>query len=182
MCLCSRCCQTTWRPCWAWFLRVRPVTSICSRSPDWLPYSTVPRTPSTCLPCKYTETYKHSSTLATYTENTSPCITCNCCLWGLVVCVCDFSREVQECVPPPFYGKQGSQPWLNMTTHHMQQVQPLNPHQARAQFLGKTTPLCECMCVCISESDSQCEWVTVASIDTYDICQCPISNSVTTFI
>ncbi|KAM8723613.1 unconventional myosin-XV [Acanthopagrus schlegelii] len=45
-------------------------------------------------------------------------------------------REVQECVPPPFYGKQGSQPWLNMTTQHMQQVQPLNPHQARAQFLG----------------------------------------------
>ncbi|XP_076608369.1 unconventional myosin-XV [Chaetodon auriga] len=45
-------------------------------------------------------------------------------------------REVQECVPPPFYSKQGSQPWLNMTTQHMQQVQPLNPHQARAQFLG----------------------------------------------
>ncbi|KAM3597250.1 uncharacterized protein V6R79_001885 [Siganus canaliculatus] len=45
-------------------------------------------------------------------------------------------REVQECIPPPFYGKQGSQPWLNMTTQHMQQVQPLNPHQARAQFLG----------------------------------------------
>ncbi|KAM6966388.1 LOW QUALITY PROTEIN: unconventional myosin-XV [Tautogolabrus adspersus] len=45
-------------------------------------------------------------------------------------------HEVQECVPPPFYGKQGSQPWLNMTTQHMQHVQPLNPHQARAQFLG----------------------------------------------
>nr|XP_046271327.1 unconventional myosin-XV isoform X2 [Scatophagus argus] len=45
-------------------------------------------------------------------------------------------REVQECVPPPFYSKQGSQPWLNMTTQHMQQVQALNPHQARAQFLG----------------------------------------------
>uniref|UniRef100_A0A8C4DJE3 Myosin XVA n=1 Tax=Dicentrarchus labrax TaxID=13489 RepID=A0A8C4DJE3_DICLA len=45
-------------------------------------------------------------------------------------------REVQECVPPPFYSKQGSQPWLNMTTQHMQQVQPLNPYQARAQFLG----------------------------------------------
>ncbi|XP_068613626.1 unconventional myosin-XV-like [Brachionichthys hirsutus] len=45
-------------------------------------------------------------------------------------------HEVQECVPPPFYGKQGSQPWLNMTTQHMQQVQPLNPHQACAQFLG----------------------------------------------
>ncbi|KAK2833709.1 hypothetical protein Q5P01_017598 [Channa striata] len=45
-------------------------------------------------------------------------------------------REVQECVPPQFYGKQGSQQWLNMTVQHMQQVQPLNPHQARAQFLG----------------------------------------------
>ncbi|XP_049926298.1 unconventional myosin-XV [Epinephelus moara] len=45
-------------------------------------------------------------------------------------------REVQECVPPQFYSKQGSQHWLNMTTQHMQQVQPLNPHQARAQFLG----------------------------------------------
>ncbi|KAL6102536.1 myo15a [Pungitius sinensis] len=45
-------------------------------------------------------------------------------------------REVQECVPPQFYSKQGSQLWLNMTIQHMQQVQPLNPHQARAQFLG----------------------------------------------
>ncbi|XP_041673445.1 unconventional myosin-XV [Cheilinus undulatus] len=45
-------------------------------------------------------------------------------------------REVQECIPAPFYGKLGSQPWLNMTTQHMQHVQPLNPHQARAQFLG----------------------------------------------
>ncbi|GLD60526.1 unconventional myosin-XV, partial [Lates japonicus] len=45
-------------------------------------------------------------------------------------------REVQECVPPQFYSKQGSQHWLNMATQHMQQVQPLNPHQARAQFLG----------------------------------------------
>ncbi|XP_072298739.1 unconventional myosin-XV [Eucyclogobius newberryi] len=45
-------------------------------------------------------------------------------------------REVQESVPPQFYSKQGSQPWLNMVTQHMQHVQPLNPHQARAQFLG----------------------------------------------
>ncbi|KAM4531771.1 unconventional myosin-XV-like [Odontesthes bonariensis] len=45
-------------------------------------------------------------------------------------------REVQECVPPQFYSKQGSQTWLNMATQHMQQIQPLNPHQARAQFLG----------------------------------------------
>ncbi|XP_028454926.1 unconventional myosin-XV [Perca flavescens] len=45
-------------------------------------------------------------------------------------------REVQECVPPQFYTKQGSQHWLNMATQHVQQVQALNPHQARAQFLG----------------------------------------------
>ncbi|KAK9534679.1 hypothetical protein VZT92_007109 [Zoarces viviparus] len=45
-------------------------------------------------------------------------------------------REMQECVPPQFYSKQGSQHWLNMVTQHMQQVQPLNPNQARAQFLG----------------------------------------------
>ncbi|XP_070398919.1 unconventional myosin-XV [Nothobranchius furzeri] len=45
-------------------------------------------------------------------------------------------REVQECVPSQFYSKQGSQVWLNMITQHMQHVQPLNPHQARAQFLG----------------------------------------------
>uniref|UniRef100_A0A3B4GXA4 Unconventional myosin-XV-like n=1 Tax=Pundamilia nyererei TaxID=303518 RepID=A0A3B4GXA4_9CICH len=45
------------------------------------------------------------------------------------------TREVQECIPPQFYSKPGSQQWLNMTTQHMQQVQPLNPHQARAQFL-----------------------------------------------
>ncbi|XP_028311141.1 unconventional myosin-XV isoform X2 [Gouania willdenowi] len=45
-------------------------------------------------------------------------------------------REVQECVPTQFYSKQGSQQWLNMITQHMQHVQPLNPHQARAQFLG----------------------------------------------
>ncbi|KAM8825452.1 unconventional myosin-XV-like isoform 1-T1 [Synchiropus picturatus] len=45
-------------------------------------------------------------------------------------------RDLQECVPPQFYSKQGPQQWLNMATQQMQQVQPLNPHQARAQFLG----------------------------------------------
>ncbi|XP_062334341.1 unconventional myosin-XV [Osmerus eperlanus] len=45
-------------------------------------------------------------------------------------------REVQEFVPPQFYSKQGPQAWLNMVTQHVQQVQPLTPHQARAQFLG----------------------------------------------
>lgn len=62
-------------------------------------------------------------------------------LFALCVCVFVFSRELQECVPSQFYSKQGPQQWLNMTTQHMQQVQPLNPNQARAQFLGKTANL-----------------------------------------
>ncbi|XP_023677819.2 unconventional myosin-XV isoform X2 [Paramormyrops kingsleyae] len=45
-------------------------------------------------------------------------------------------REVQDCIPPQLYGPQRPQQWLNMVTHHMQQVQALSPHQARAQFLG----------------------------------------------
>ncbi|XP_062841982.1 unconventional myosin-XV [Trichomycterus rosablanca] len=45
-------------------------------------------------------------------------------------------REVQECVPSPLYRLQSPQQWLNMVTHHMQQVKALSPHQARAQFLG----------------------------------------------
>ncbi|KAK6312618.1 hypothetical protein J4Q44_G00182820 [Coregonus suidteri] len=44
--------------------------------------------------------------------------------------------EVQECVPPQLYIRQPPQPWLNMVTQHMQQISPLSPHQARAQFLG----------------------------------------------
>ncbi|XP_029102796.1 unconventional myosin-XV-like [Scleropages formosus] len=45
-------------------------------------------------------------------------------------------REVQECVPSKLFGLQRPQQWLNTVTQHMQQVQPLSPHQARAQFLG----------------------------------------------
>nr|XP_015215599.1 PREDICTED: unconventional myosin-XV [Lepisosteus oculatus] len=45
-------------------------------------------------------------------------------------------REVQDYVPAQLYGQQRPQPWLNMVTQHMQQVQALSPHQARAQFLG----------------------------------------------
>uniref|UniRef100_A0AAZ3NXN8 FERM domain-containing protein n=4 Tax=Oncorhynchus TaxID=8016 RepID=A0AAZ3NXN8_ONCTS len=44
--------------------------------------------------------------------------------------------EVQEYVPSQLYIRQPPQPWLNMVTQHMQQVSPLSPHQARAQFLG----------------------------------------------
>ncbi|KAL7829701.1 hypothetical protein AOLI_G00305860 [Acnodon oligacanthus] len=45
-------------------------------------------------------------------------------------------REVQDCMPLQLYGQQRPQQWLNMVTEHMQQVQALSPHQARAQFLG----------------------------------------------
>ncbi|KAJ8363986.1 hypothetical protein SKAU_G00128170 [Synaphobranchus kaupii] len=45
-------------------------------------------------------------------------------------------REAQDCIPPQLYGQQRPQQWLGMVTQHMQQVQALSPHQARAQFLG----------------------------------------------
>ncbi|XP_073801014.1 unconventional myosin-XV isoform X2 [Danio rerio] len=45
-------------------------------------------------------------------------------------------HEVQEYIPTQLSGLQRAQQWLNMATQHMQQVQPLSPHQAKAQFLG----------------------------------------------
>ncbi|XP_041943714.1 unconventional myosin-XV isoform X2 [Alosa sapidissima] len=45
-------------------------------------------------------------------------------------------HEVQDYVPQQLYTEQRPQQWLNLITQHMQQVQPLSPHQARAQFLG----------------------------------------------
>nr|XP_014344251.1 PREDICTED: unconventional myosin-XV [Latimeria chalumnae] len=45
-------------------------------------------------------------------------------------------REVQEYIPQQFYQHLRPQPWLNMVMQHMQQIQALSPHQARAQFLG----------------------------------------------
>uniref|UniRef100_A0A3B3SW88 Uncharacterized protein n=1 Tax=Paramormyrops kingsleyae TaxID=1676925 RepID=A0A3B3SW88_9TELE len=47
-------------------------------------------------------------------------------------------RDVQDCVPAKFFGLRRPQQWLNMVTQHMQQVQALSPHQARAQFLGRS--------------------------------------------
>ncbi|XP_022539080.2 unconventional myosin-XV isoform X1 [Astyanax mexicanus] len=44
--------------------------------------------------------------------------------------------EVQECIPVQLCVLQRPQQWLNMVTQHMQQIQALSPHQARAQFLG----------------------------------------------
>ncbi|KAL1005264.1 hypothetical protein UPYG_G00056840 [Umbra pygmaea] len=45
-------------------------------------------------------------------------------------------HELSEYIPPPLFGKQPPQAWVTMVTQHMQQVQSLTSHQARAQFLG----------------------------------------------
>lgn len=46
-------------------------------------------------------------------------------------------HELSEYIAAPLFKKQPPQQWVTMVTQHMQQVQTLNPHQARAQFLGK---------------------------------------------
>ncbi|KAM8960363.1 unconventional myosin-XV [Pelodytes ibericus] len=45
-------------------------------------------------------------------------------------------REVQDYIPGQFYKVVKPQSWLNMVMQHMQQIQPLSPHQGRSQFLG----------------------------------------------
>ncbi|XP_078145991.1 unconventional myosin-XV [Centroberyx gerrardi] len=45
-------------------------------------------------------------------------------------------HELSEYIAPPLFKKQPPQQWVTMVTQHMQQVQTLSPHQARAQFLG----------------------------------------------
>ncbi|XP_062304936.1 LOW QUALITY PROTEIN: unconventional myosin-XV [Osmerus eperlanus] len=45
-------------------------------------------------------------------------------------------HELSEYIPAPLFGKQPPQQWAAMATLHLQQVQILSPHQARAQFLG----------------------------------------------
>ncbi|KAM3915876.1 unconventional myosin-XV [Leptodactylus fuscus] len=46
------------------------------------------------------------------------------------------TREVQDYIPSQYYKVVKPQSWLNMVMQHMQQIQPLSPHQGRAQFLG----------------------------------------------
>lgn len=46
-------------------------------------------------------------------------------------------HELSEYIATPLFKKQPPQQWVAIVTQHMQQVQALNPHQARAQFLGK---------------------------------------------
>ncbi|XP_075948058.1 unconventional myosin-XV [Anarhichas minor] len=45
-------------------------------------------------------------------------------------------HELSEYIATPLFKKQPPQQWITMVTQHMQQVQTLNPHQARAQFMG----------------------------------------------
>ncbi|XP_028303243.1 unconventional myosin-XV isoform X2 [Gouania willdenowi] len=45
-------------------------------------------------------------------------------------------HDLSEYIAAPLFKKQPPQLWVTMVTQHMQQVQSLNPHQARAQFLG----------------------------------------------
>ncbi|KAK2817299.1 hypothetical protein Q5P01_025490 [Channa striata] len=45
-------------------------------------------------------------------------------------------HELSEYIATPLFKKQPPQQWVSMVTQHMQQVQTLNQHQARAQFLG----------------------------------------------
>ncbi|XP_015244993.1 PREDICTED: unconventional myosin-XV-like [Cyprinodon variegatus] len=45
-------------------------------------------------------------------------------------------HELSEYIAAPLFKKQPPQQWVTLATQHMQQVQPLSPHQARAQFLG----------------------------------------------
>uniref|UniRef100_A0A671TUP7 Myosin XVA n=1 Tax=Sparus aurata TaxID=8175 RepID=A0A671TUP7_SPAAU len=45
-------------------------------------------------------------------------------------------HELSEYIAAPLFKKQPPQQWVTMVTQHMQQVQALSPHQARAQFLG----------------------------------------------
>ncbi|XP_051801956.1 unconventional myosin-XV-like [Acanthochromis polyacanthus] len=45
-------------------------------------------------------------------------------------------HDLSEYVATPLFKKQPPRQWVTMVTQHMQQIQTLNPHQARAQFLG----------------------------------------------
>uniref|UniRef100_A0A672Z7S4 MyTH4 domain-containing protein n=1 Tax=Sphaeramia orbicularis TaxID=375764 RepID=A0A672Z7S4_9TELE len=45
-------------------------------------------------------------------------------------------HELSEYIAAALFKMQPPQQWVNMVTQHMQQVQTLSPHQARAQFLG----------------------------------------------
>uniref|UniRef100_A0A8C2WAN1 MyTH4 domain-containing protein n=1 Tax=Cyclopterus lumpus TaxID=8103 RepID=A0A8C2WAN1_CYCLU len=45
-------------------------------------------------------------------------------------------HELSEYIATPLFKRQPPQQWVTMVTQHVQQVQILSPHQARAQFMG----------------------------------------------
>ncbi|KAI4902886.1 hypothetical protein NFI96_000218 [Prochilodus magdalenae] len=45
-------------------------------------------------------------------------------------------HEIAEYIPGQLFTRQGPQQWMHLVTQHTHAVQSLNPHQARAQFLG----------------------------------------------
>ncbi|KAL7846059.1 hypothetical protein AOLI_G00242510 [Acnodon oligacanthus] len=45
-------------------------------------------------------------------------------------------HEIVEYIPAQLFTRQGPQQWMHLVTQHTHAVQSLNPHQARAQFLG----------------------------------------------
>lgn len=47
-------------------------------------------------------------------------------------------REVQDYIPAQLYRTMAGSAWLSLLGQHRQQTQALSPHQARAQFLGKS--------------------------------------------
>lgn len=50
-------------------------------------------------------------------------------------------REVQQYIPAQLFHSTAGAAWLSLVSQHRQQTQALSPHQARAQFLGKSLGL-----------------------------------------
>lgn len=50
-------------------------------------------------------------------------------------------REIQDYIPAQLYRSLAGSAWLGLLGQHRQQTQALSPHQARAQFLGKSLQL-----------------------------------------
>ncbi|XP_075318584.1 unconventional myosin-XV [Odontesthes bonariensis] len=65
-------------------------------------------------------------------------------------------HELSEYIATPLFKKQQPQRWVTMVTQHIQQAQALNPHQARAQFLGLVSafPMFGCSFFYIHSSSS----------------------------
>uniref|UniRef100_A0A3B4E1H2 MyTH4 domain-containing protein n=1 Tax=Pygocentrus nattereri TaxID=42514 RepID=A0A3B4E1H2_PYGNA len=51
-------------------------------------------------------------------------------------------HEIVEYIPAQLFTRQGPQQWMHLVTQHTHAVQSLNPHQARAQFLGTPSRTC----------------------------------------